>query len=74
MQFLVWIYLIIDYIGYSGYLYSVKRYKGVFVASQVCENTLFIPQTMEEFQSFLYNDHVLEILCNLKVTILIFSP
>ncbi|KAG2193667.1 hypothetical protein INT47_002309, partial [Mucor saturninus] len=56
----------IQLIGYVGYLYSVKRYKGVYIASQVCESTLFIPQTLAEFQSFLYNDHILEMLCNLK--------
>ncbi|KAI8070235.1 hypothetical protein BDF21DRAFT_104957 [Thamnidium elegans] len=56
----------IQIVGYVGYLYSIRKYKGVFVASQVCESTLFIPRTIDEFYSFLYNDHVLEMLCNLK--------
>jgi hypothetical protein len=52
--------------GYDGYLYSIQYYNGVYIASQVCENILFIPQTQQEFQSFLFEGHVLEMLCNLK--------
>ncbi|KAK4509888.1 uncharacterized protein ATC70_007192 [Mucor velutinosus] len=52
---------------FDGYIYSIRPYKGVYVASLACENTLFIPKTIEEFEIFLYKSRVLEILCNLKV-------
>ncbi|CAO3611269.1 unnamed protein product [Mucor fragilis] len=51
---------------FDGYVYSIRPYKGVYVASQVCENILFIPKTIEEFEIFLYKSRVLEMLCNLK--------
>ncbi|KAL7325169.1 hypothetical protein PS15p_207685 [Mucor circinelloides] len=51
---------------FDGYVYSIRPYKGVYVASQVCENILFIPKTIEEFEVFLYKSRVLEMLCNLK--------
>lgn len=57
----------IQVVDYVGYLYSIRKYKGIYVASQVCESTLSIPRTIDEFYSFLYDDHVLEMLCNLKV-------
>ncbi|KAF1806421.1 hypothetical protein FB192DRAFT_1453505 [Mucor lusitanicus] len=51
---------------FDGYVYSIRPYKGVYVASQVCENILFIPRTTEEFEIFLYKSRVLEMLCNFK--------
>lgn len=55
-------------LDYTGYLYTIKCHKGVYIASRACENILFIPQTIEEFHLFLFNDRVLEMLCNLKVS------
>ncbi|KAL9560296.1 hypothetical protein MBANPS3_000023 [Mucor bainieri] len=54
---------------FDGYVYSIRPYKGVYVASQACENILFIPKTIEEFEIFLYKSRVLEMLCNLKVCV-----
>lgn len=50
-------------------MYSIRRYKGVYIASQVCENTIFIPQTLEEFRHLLFHDCVLEMLFSLKVEV-----
>ncbi|CAO3625412.1 unnamed protein product [Mucor hiemalis] len=61
------IYIIgIHLVGYIGYIYAIRRYKGVYIAFQVCVNTIFMPQSLGEFQYLLFHDCMLEILCNLK--------
>ncbi|CAO3700112.1 unnamed protein product [Rhizopus stolonifer] len=50
--------------GSNGYLFSVQH-KGIYVASKVSENPLFMPQNEQEYGTFLEN-HVLDILCHLK--------
>ncbi|GAA5802253.1 hypothetical protein HPULCUR_007716 [Helicostylum pulchrum] len=58
----------VQIVDYSGYLYSIRKYNGVQVASQVCGSDIYIPRTVKEFSSFLYNGHVLEKLCSLEMS------
>ncbi|KAI8979944.1 hypothetical protein BDB01DRAFT_249114 [Pilobolus umbonatus] len=52
--------------GYSGYLFSIKPYRDIYVASQICDHPFFLPLTMAEFELFIHEGRMLEMLCNLR--------
>ncbi|KAG1453170.1 hypothetical protein G6F46_009667 [Rhizopus delemar] len=50
----------------NGYLFSLRYHAGVYIASKLSDEYIFIPQNEQEYQHFLFNTHLIQILFHLK--------
>lgn len=51
-----------DLRGLSGFIYRVKQYEGITVACKASEENIFLPADEEDFEDFIYNDSLDQLL------------